>query len=107
MEQCYEFRQRMLQRHRYDLRLEQKSENQVEIDESYIIAISKNAGRIIENAALDLQEYLRRSMDVALAVKRYEDLKQIDHNCRVIKTCDCVAPVSCARKQAWAAPRSS
>ena len=98
MEQTYEFRQRMLQRHRYDLRLAEKSEGQIEIDESYIIAISKDAGRVIENAALDLQEYLRRSMDVALAVKRYQDLNTIDRNCVIIKTCNCPEPISGACK---------
>ena len=98
MEQTYEFRQRMLQRHRYDLRLAEKSEGQIEIDESYIIAISKDAGRVIENAALDLQEYLRRSMDVALAVKRYQDLNTIDRNCVIIKTCNCPDPISGACK---------
>ena len=59
MEQSYEFRQRMLQRHRYDLRLTEKSDSQIEIDESYIIAIAKTADRVIENAALDLQDCLR------------------------------------------------
>lgn len=98
MERNYEFRQRMLQRHRYDLRQADRSGNQVEIDESYIIAIDKNAGRVIENAALDLQEFLRRSMDVALAVKRYADLEAIDRNCIIIKVCGCVEPVSGACK---------
>mgnify|MGYP003303191511 CR=1 FL=1 len=98
MEQRYEFRQRMLQRHRYDLRQAEKSGNQIEIDESYVIAIGKDAGRVIENAALDLQEYLRKSMDVSLAVKRYADLNSITRNRIIIKTCDGFPPVSGACK---------
>ena len=98
MEQAYAFRQRLLQRHRYDLRQAEKAPGQTEIDESYIIAISHDAGRVIENAALDLQEYLRRSMDVALAVKRYKNLDDISRNRILIKTCDCLEPVSGACK---------
>ena len=98
MEQRYEFRQRMLQRHRYDLRQAEKTGNQIEIDENYIIAIAKDADRIIENAALDLQEYLRKSMDVSLAVKRYADLNSITRNRIIIKTCDGLPPVSGACK---------
>ena len=94
MERNFQFRERMLQRHRYDLRQGEKKPGQVEIDESYIIAIAKTADRVIENAALDLQEYLRRSMNVALAVKRYDDLAAIDRNCVVIAQCDCVEAVS-------------
>lgn len=84
----------MLQRHRYNLRQGEKKPGQVEIDESYVIAIAKTAGRVIENAALDLQDYLRRSMDVSVALKRYDDLSAIDRNCIVVKQCACVEAVS-------------
>ena len=94
MERNFQFRERMLQRHRYNLRQGEKAPEQIEIDESYIIAISKTADRVIENAALDLQEFLRKSMDVALAVKQYENLGNIARNCIVIAQCDCVESVS-------------
>ena len=84
----------MLQRHRYNLRQGEKKPGQVEIDESYVIAIAKTAGRVIENAALDLQDYLRRSMDVSVALKRYDDLSAVDRNCIVVKQCSCVEAVS-------------
>ena len=94
MERNFGFRERMLQRHRYALRTEAKTPAQVEIDESYIIAIDRKAGRVIENAALDLQEYLRRSMDVSLALKRYDDLSNIGRNCVVVAEDACVEAVS-------------
>ena len=98
MEHTYGFRQRMLQRHRYDLRQGDRSGDQIEIDESYIIAIGKDADRVIENAALDLQEFLRRSMDVSLALKRYADPEAIDRNRIVIKTSGYLEAVSGACK---------
>ena len=88
----------MLQRHRYDLTGGKAETGDVVIDESFIIAIARTAGRVIENAALDLQEYLRRSMDISLAVKRYDDLAAIDRPAVVVKVCDCAAKVAGAAK---------
>lgn len=105
MERYFEFRQRMLQRHRYDLKQAEKTAGETEIDESYIIAIEKTAGRVIENAALDLQDYLRRSMDVSLAVKRYENMAAIDRPCIVIAQCGCVKAMSGAAKVSCKAGR--
>lgn len=98
MERQFQFRERMLQRHGYDLRGGVKAAGDVAVDESFIIAIARDAGRVIENAALDLQEYLRRSMDVSLAVKRYDDLAVIGRPAIVVAVCEDVTAVSGAAK---------
>ena len=76
MERNYEFRNHMREVHRRDIRDPQaiKGHNTIVLDDSYHIAISRNAGPVVETAALDLQHYLYSAMGVSVALKRYDTL---------------------------------
>ncbi len=75
-EQNYEFRKRMLEVHKKNLRDDKAvlSENEMAIQDGFTIFVSENAGDVILTAARDLVDYLFTSMKLSARVKagKYE-----------------------------------
>lgn len=74
MEENYSFRRELLEVHHPNIRNEayRPDGNMEGIDRSWIIAIPARCGRVLLNAALDLQQYLLISQNVSVAVVRME-----------------------------------
>lgn len=74
MERNYQFRQRLLQVHQENIRDANitLSDNMVEINNRFHIAIPNNCGIVMETAALDFQDFLYRSMGISVAVKKWD-----------------------------------
>ena len=68
MEQHYDFRRELNEVHKKDRRnfSIKAGKNEVEIDDTWSIVIPANAGRVIDCAAKDLQDYFRVSMNINL-----------------------------------------
>lgn len=70
MERNYDFRKEMLQFHRPGLRRgnDLPKINELQIDDGFSIVYLACSGEVLETAAKDLQDYLRISMDVSVAL---------------------------------------
>ena len=70
MEINYQFRERMSVVHQPNRRdiSKVKSNNQIEIDNSWTIVVPQNADAVLMNAARDLEDYFYVSMDISLRV---------------------------------------
>ena len=68
IEQRYDFRKELNEVHKKDRRDPKAvpAKNEIVIDESWSIVIPANAGRVIDCAAQDLQDYFRVSMNINL-----------------------------------------
>ena len=75
-ERNYQFRERMLEVHRKNLRdFTLTAENdEFEINEGILIAIGKDCDIVIETAAKDFNDYLMTSMEIGGAVSRKSDV---------------------------------
>lgn len=75
-ERNYQFRQRLLQVHKPDRRDWEVApeEEQILVDDSWEILISKTAPRVMLTAARDMQDYLDVSMGVCLRLRRCDDV---------------------------------
>ncbi|MDF2686512.1 MAG: hypothetical protein K0S55_1694, partial [Clostridia bacterium] len=87
-EKNYEFRKELLEiyktnRRNYNLIA---SDKEVFIDKAWEILIPRNAGRVIFNAAKDLQDYLFISMDVSLRLNKINEDDIIDETENNFKT---------------------
>lgn len=56
---------------------------EITIDDSWSIAVPKDASRLVHNVARDLQDYFQVSMGVSLAV-RYVDSLEPDEQCAIV-----------------------
>lgn len=71
-EMNYDFRKRLLEVHKKDRRDDEAvpSPDEIRITGDWTVEIGENAGRVILNAARDLQEYLFTSMGISVRLKR-------------------------------------
>lgn len=69
----YDFRKRLLEVHKQNRRDHSVglSQDEVMVDDDWTIVVSDNAGRVIFNAARDLQDYLLVSMGVSVRLKKF------------------------------------
>jgi len=76
-ERNYEFRKRLLEVHKTDIRdydiLPQ--ENEIEVNEEWEIVVYKESDRVILTAAKDLQDYFFTSMGLSLRLVRTDDIR--------------------------------
>lgn len=88
MHGSYKFRQEMLQIHRPDVldTTYAPKPDEIGIDESWSIVIAKDCGRVLLNAAQDLQDYLLTSLNVSVAIKRRMDLTNVPPKTLLIAT---------------------
>lgn len=88
MHGTYEFRKEMLQIHRPDLldRDYAPKQDEFAITEDWSIIIPAEAGRVLVNAAQDLQDYLFTSLGVSVAVKRRTDLNALPEHTILVAT---------------------
>ena len=86
----YDFRKELYQVHRPDI-LDKSyvpGADEICIDDSYVIAISRDASRVTKTGALDLQDYLFTSLDVSVAVKRMDLKGELPQKAIVVGTCE-------------------
>lgn len=78
MEKNYDFRRALLRIHRDNLRDtgRQPDEDELVLDRDTVIRIPAAAGRVLRQAALDLQDYLGTSMGVPVCIEPYENIGQ-------------------------------
>jgi len=81
-EKNYDFRKRLLEVHKSNIRdynaLPQVDE--IEINEDWEILIPENAGRVILTAARDLQDYFFTSMGLSLRLRKSLNIKNESEN---------------------------
>ena len=90
MHGTYEFRKEMMQIHRKDILNADYSpkKDEICIDEDWSIVIFDGCGRVLYQAAQDLQDYLMTSLRVSVAVKRRDDLTQLPPKTILVATCE-------------------
>lgn len=95
MEQNYDFRKRLLQRHRPNLRDEAyvPQAGQIEYTEQFRIVISPSAGRVIQTAAKDFQDFLLVSMKISVQLV-LEDIENITDPALTLAVQDKNGPLS-------------
>jgi len=78
-EQRYEFRKRLKQIHKSNIRDRSlmPSENELALDDRLFISVPKNAGEVIKTAALDFADFLKTSMGITAFVSEEEPDAQI------------------------------
>jgi len=86
----YDFRKELQQVHRPDIRDDSyvPGADEICIDDSYVIVISRDASRVTKTGALDLQDYLFTSLDVSVAVKRMDLQGELPRKAIVVGTCE-------------------
>ena len=76
MERNYDFRQRLVQVHKPGLRLSgaRPGGDELVLSDETQIVVPADAGRVIERAARDMQDYLAVSMGVSSRIRRETDV---------------------------------
>lgn len=71
-EQNYQFRDRLNNVHKRGRRTNRRGceAGETELSDSWVIRVSPRAGEVVEQAAEDLQDYLRTSMEIAVRLSR-------------------------------------
>jgi hypothetical protein len=87
-EKNYEFRKELLEIYKANIRNYNisPSEDEICIDKTWEIIIPRNAGRVLLNAAKDLQDYLFISMDAGLRLNKVDEDDLIDETGNNFKT---------------------
>ncbi len=80
MHGTYEFRKELLETHRPNIRNHSyaPTENQACVDDSWHIEIASDCGIVIQIAAEDLQDYLRTSLGICVALKPVKSVKKAE-----------------------------